>query len=56
MMSKTLALLRERFGVRAERCLLVGFSQPVGLNYRFIANPPGRSPGVIGIYLARIRA
>ena len=49
MVRKTLADLRERFGVGPERCLLVGFSQPVGLNYRFIATSPDEVAGVIGI-------
>lgn len=29
--------------------LLLGFSQPVGLNYRFLATHPGRVQGVIGL-------
>jgi predicted esterase len=49
MVRKTLAALRERFHVGSERCLLVGFSQPVGLNYRFVATHPGEVAGVIGI-------
>jgi predicted esterase len=49
MVTKTLGELRERFGVGPERCLLVGFSQPVGLNYRFVATHPGELAGVIGI-------
>ena len=31
------------------RCVLVGFSQPVGLNYRYVATRPDRVRGVIGI-------
>jgi len=38
-----------RFGIGAERRLLVGFSQPVGLNYRFAATYPDEVRGVIGI-------
>ena len=49
MVRQTLASLRERFQVGPERCLLIGFSQPVGLNYRFIATHPGEVGGVIGI-------
>ena len=49
MVRKTLAELRERFHVGPERCLLVGFSQPVGLNYRFVATHPAEVAGVIGI-------
>lgn len=41
--------LRGRFGIPAARCLLLGFSQPVGLNYRFIGTHPGAAGGVIGI-------
>jgi predicted esterase len=39
----------ERFGIGPERRLLVGFSQPVGLNYRFAATHPDEVRGVIGI-------
>jgi predicted esterase len=49
MVRKTLAALRERFRAGSKRCLLVGFSQPVGLNYRFIATHPEEVGGVIGI-------
>jgi len=49
MVRKTLATLRERFDVGPKHCLLVGFSQPVGLNYRFIATHPHEVGGVIGI-------
>ena len=49
MVHKTLAALRQRFGVGQDRCLLVGFSQPVGLNYRFIATHRDEVAGVIGI-------
>ena len=49
MVMKAFAALRERFGVGSKRCLLAGFSQPVGLNYRFIATHPGEAGGVIGI-------
>jgi predicted esterase len=36
-------------GIPAERRMLVGFSQPVGLNYRFAATHPGAVRGVIGV-------
>lgn len=49
MLLDTLALLRERFNKPKDRCLLVGFSQPVGLNYRFAGTHPGEVAGVIGI-------
>jgi len=38
-----------RYGIPPERRLLVGFSQPVGLNYRFAATHPAAVRGVIGI-------
>lgn len=41
--------LKKRFHVPAERCLLIGFSQPVGLNYRLAATHPGEVRGVIGV-------
>ncbi len=37
------------YGIPAERRMLVGFSQPVGLNYRFAATYPAEVRGVIGI-------
>lgn len=37
--------LRARFGVPVWRTLLLGFSQPVGLNYRFIGTHPEESAG-----------
>jgi predicted esterase len=49
MVLQVLASLRERFQVGAERCALIGFSQPVGLNYRFAATHPEQIAGVIGI-------
>ena len=36
-------------GILADRRLLVGFSQPVGMNYRFAATHPEAVRGVIGI-------
>ena len=41
--------LRSSFGAGPERVLLMGFSQPVGLNYRFAGTHPGQVGGVIGI-------
>lgn len=38
-----------RFGIPPRRCVLLGFSQPVGLNYRFIGTHPEAAGGVIGI-------
>src|SRR5262249_54868623 len=39
----------ERYGIPPERRMLVGFSQPVGLNYRFAATHTTAVRGVIGI-------
>ena len=41
--------LRARFGIAPARTVLMGFSQPVGLNYRFIGTYPQEAGGVIGI-------
>lgn len=49
MLLAALGQTRDRFGLGPERSLLVGFSQPVGLNYRFAATHPGEVRGVIGI-------
>jgi predicted esterase len=43
------AHLSSRFAIPAARTILMGFSQPVGLNYRFIGTYPTESAGVIGI-------
>ncbi len=40
---------RERLGVPPRRVVLAGFSQPVGLNYRFAATNPAEIGGVVGI-------
>jgi predicted esterase len=49
MVRSVLAECRARFDVPRRRCLLAGFSQPVGLNYRFAATWPAEAAGVIGI-------
>jgi len=49
MVRRLLESLRQRFQIGPERCLLVGFSQPVGLNYRFVGTHPDEVGGVIGI-------
>jgi predicted esterase len=49
MVLTVLGILRERFQVGPEQCALLGFSQPVGLNYRFAATYPEQVRGVIGI-------
>lgn len=41
------AELRARFRVPVERTVLMGFSQPVGLNYRFMGTHPGESAGAV---------
>jgi predicted esterase len=41
--------LRARFSIDARRTVLMGFSQPVGLNYRFIGTYPAEAGGVIAI-------
>jgi predicted esterase len=38
-----------RLGIPPQRRMLIGFSQPVGLNYRFAATHPAALRGVIGI-------
>ena len=43
------AELRARFGIPARHLILMGFSQPVGLNYRFIGTHPDAAGGVIAI-------
>ena len=43
------AALRARFAIPASRTLLMGFSQPVGLNYRFIGTHPDQAGGIIAI-------
>jgi len=49
MLLTSLTNLRERFSIAKKRCLLVGFSQPVGLNYRFVGTHTGEVGGVIGL-------
>jgi predicted esterase len=41
--------LRARFGIPEKRVVLMGFSQPVGLNYRFIGTYPEAAGGVIAL-------
>ena len=41
--------LRARFSIPPRRTVLMGFSQPVGLNYRFIGTYPQEAGGVIAI-------
>jgi predicted esterase len=49
MLNKVLFSLRHRFEISPEQCLLMGFSQPVGLNYRFAGTYPDQVGGLIGI-------
>ena len=42
-------VLQQQFGLGPERTILVGFSQPVGMNYRFAATHTGLVRGIIGI-------
>ena len=49
MVLQVAADLKKRFHVGPDRCVLTGFSQPVGLNYRFAATHPNEVRGVIGI-------
>ena len=49
MLLRVLAELSGRFRIGPERTMLLGFSQPVGLNYRFVATYPGRFRSVVGI-------
>lgn len=41
--------LRSRFGIPHRRTVLMGFSQPVGLNYRLIGTYPEEAGGIIAI-------
>jgi len=49
MLRAVLNDLRARFDIPAQRCALTGFSQPVGLNYRFVGTHPGEVGGVIAL-------
>lgn len=49
MLLHTLDEAGRQSGIPAGRRLLMGFSQPVGMNYRFAATHPGAVRGVIGI-------
>ena len=49
MVGKILGELRARFQVRARHVVLMGFSQPVGLNYRYIGTNPEEAGGVIAM-------
>ena len=49
MVHAVAAELQKRFSIPARRTLLMGFSQSVGLNYRFIGTYPDAAGAVLGI-------
>jgi len=49
MVQEVAKRLHGRFGIGPKRTLLVGFSQPVGLNYRFVGTHPDAVGALIGI-------
>ena len=49
MLLRVMDEVGQQYRIPPERRLLVGFSQPVGLNYRFAATHPDAVRGVIGI-------
>ena len=49
MVSRVVSDMGRRFNIPPKRCVLLGFSQPVGLNYRFVGTHPDAIGGVIGI-------
>ena len=49
MVRSIAAELRARFQIPARRVILMGFSQPVGLNYRFVGTHPGEVGGLIAM-------
>lgn len=49
MVRDALGTMRERFGIPVSRTFLMGFSQPVGLNYRFIGTYPDQAAGIIAV-------
>jgi phospholipase/carboxylesterase len=49
MVSHVLSAAGREYGIPPERRILLGFSQPVSLNYRFAAMCPGSVRGLIGI-------
>lgn len=49
MVSHVFDEVSARFGLSKDRRLLIGFSQPVGMNYRYAATHPEEVRGVIGI-------
>lgn len=49
MVQHVLQEVGREYGIPVGRRILLGFSQPVGLNYRFAATCPGAIRGVVGI-------
>ncbi len=49
MVQAVSAQVRAEFGIPARRVVLMGFSQPVGLNYRFIGTHPEEAGGIIAL-------
>jgi predicted esterase len=41
--------MRARFGIRASRCILIGFSQSCGPNYRFVGTHPQHIGGAVAV-------
>jgi predicted esterase len=49
MVARALDCLAARFGIERRRTLLVGFSQPVSMNYRFAAAHPGAVGAIVAL-------
>jgi predicted esterase len=49
MLHSVTGQLSARFGIPVERTILMGYSQPVGLNYRYVGTYPNTVGGVIAI-------
>lgn len=49
MVRTVLDRLSDQFSIGSRRCVLMGFSQAVGLNYRFAGTFPDQVGGVIGL-------
>ncbi|MEQ1883869.1 MAG: hypothetical protein ABL967_02330 [Bryobacteraceae bacterium] len=49
ILNAAITQLIDRFAVDARRIMLMGFSQPVSLNYRFAGTFPGRVGGILAL-------
>lgn len=49
MVDTVRAQMNQKFGVTSARTLLAGYSQPVGLNYRYTGTYPGKIGGLLAI-------